>query len=135
MIRRPLRATRTDTLFPYTTLFRSRACNAISAQAIEPGKDKLVISFGTATTFDHIGPDGAYLGGIIAPGVNLSLEALVNAVATLPRSAIEAPASHSVLGRTTESPMLIGVYWGYVAMIDRKRVVLGEGVSVRVNLG
>src|SRR3546814_1407538 len=70
-----------------------RACNAISAQAIEPGKDKLVISFGTATTFDHIGPDGAYLGGIIAPGVNLSLEALVNAAAKLPRIAIEAPAS------------------------------------------
>ena len=95
-----------------------RACNAISAQAIEPGKDKLVISFGTATTFDHIGPGGEYLGGIIAPGVNLSLEALVNAAAKLPRIAIEAPASNSVIGRTTESQMLIGVYWGYVAMIE-----------------
>jgi type III pantothenate kinase len=95
-----------------------RAVNAISAQAIEPGKDKLVISFGTATTLDHIGPDGAYLGGIIAPGVNLSLEALVAAAAKLPRIAIEAPATTSVIGRTTESQMLIGVYWGYVAMIE-----------------
>ena len=65
-----------------------RAGNAISAQAVEPGKDKLVISFGTATTLDHIGPDGAYLGGIIAPGVNLSLEALGAAAAKLPRIAI-----------------------------------------------
>ncbi|WOF41806.1 type III pantothenate kinase [Sphingopyxis indica] len=95
-----------------------RACNAISAQAIAPGTDKLVISFGTATTFDHIGPGGEYLGGIIAPGVNLSLEALVNAAAKLPRIAIEAPGSDSVIGRTTESQMLIGVYWGYVAMIE-----------------
>ena len=70
-----------------------RAVNAIAAQAVEPGKDKLVISFGTATTLDHIGPDGAYLGGIIAPGVNLSLEALVAAAAKLPRIAIEAPAT------------------------------------------
>ena len=95
-----------------------RAVNAISAQAVEPGRDKLVISFGTATTLDHIGPDGAYLGGIIAPGVNLSLEALVAAAAKLPRIAIEAPATGSVIGRTTESQMLIGVYWGYVAMME-----------------
>ena len=95
-----------------------RAVNAISAQAVEPGKDKLVISFGTATTLDHIGPHGAYLGGIIAPGVNLSLEALVAAAAKLPRIAIEAPATASVIGRTTESQMLIGVYWGYVSMME-----------------
>lgn len=95
-----------------------RAVNAISAQAVAPDVDKLVISFGTATTLDHIGTDGAYLGGIIAPGVNLSLEALVAAAAKLPRIAIEAPASDSVIGRTTESQMLIGIYWGYVAMIE-----------------
>jgi type III pantothenate kinase len=95
-----------------------RAVNAIAAQAAVPGTDKLVISFGTATTLDHIGPDGAYLGGIIAPGVNLSLEALVAAAAKLPRIAIEAPTSSSVIGRTTESQMLIGIYWGYVAMIE-----------------
>ncbi len=88
----------------------------------------------TATTFDHIGPDGAYLGGIIAPGDNLSLEALVNAAAKLPRIAIEAPASNSVIGRTTESQMLIGVYWGYVGMIEglmhRMKAEIGKPVTV-----
>lgn len=111
-----------------------RAINAISAQAMEPGKEKLVISFGTATTFDHIDAEGAYMGGIIAPGVNLSLEALVAAAAKLPRIAIEAPETRSVIGRTTESQMLIGVYWGYVAMIEglisRMKIEIGKPVTV-----
>jgi type III pantothenate kinase len=90
---------------------------AISAQSLEPG-EKIVISFGTATTFDHVGSNGAYRGGIIAPGINLSLDALVNATAKLPRIAIEAPDNTSVIGRNTEDQMLIGIYWGYVAMIE-----------------
>jgi type III pantothenate kinase len=94
-----------------------RAVNAISAQSLADG-EKIVVSFGTATTFDHIGSDGAYRGGIIAPGINLSLDALVNATAKLPRIAIEAPESTSVIGRTTEHQMLIGIYWGYVAMVE-----------------
>jgi type III pantothenate kinase len=94
-----------------------RAVNAISAQSLAGG-EKIVISFGTATTFDHVGSDGAYCGGIIAPGINLSLDALVNATAKLPRIAIEAPESTSVIGRTTEHQMLIGIYWGYVAMVE-----------------
>jgi type III pantothenate kinase len=94
-----------------------RAVNAISAQSLETS-EKIVISFGTATTFDHIGSDGAYRGGIIAPGINLSLDALVNATAKLPRIAIETPQSTSVIGRNTEDQMLIGIYWGYVAMIE-----------------
>ncbi len=94
-----------------------RAVNAISAQSLEAG-EKIVISFGTATTFDHIGSNGAYRGGIIAPGINLSLDALVNATAKLPRIAIEAPENTSVIGRNTEDQMLIGIYWGYVAMIE-----------------
>jgi type III pantothenate kinase len=61
---------------------------------------------------------GAYKGGIIAPGINLSLDALVNAAAKLPRIAIEAPASRSVIGRTTEEQMQIGIFWGYVAMME-----------------
>lgn len=95
-----------------------RAINAISAQHLFGDHDKIVISFGTATTVDHVGGDGAYRGGIIAPGVNLSLEALVAAAAKLPRIAIEVPETDSVIGRTTESQMLIGIYWGYVAMIE-----------------
>ena len=56
--------------------------------------------------------------GIIAPGINLSLDALVSAAAKLPRVAIEAPEGRSVIGRTTEEQMHIGIYWGYVAMME-----------------
>jgi type III pantothenate kinase len=94
-----------------------RALNAIAAHAKHEG-ELIVIDFGTATTFDHVGADGAYKGGIIAPGINLSLDALVDAAAKLPRIAIEAPAGSSVIGRTTADQMLIGIYWGYVAMIE-----------------
>ncbi len=94
-----------------------RALNAIAAHAKHKG-DLLVIDFGTATTFDVVSASGAYTGGIIAPGINLSLDALVDAAAKLPRIAIEAPATDSVIGRTTHSQMLIGIYWGYVAMIE-----------------
>ena len=94
-----------------------RALNAIAAHAKYRG-ELIVIDFGTATTFDVVGASGAYRGGIIAPGINLSLDALVNAAAKLPRIAIEAPQTNSVIGRTTESQMIIGIYWGYVAMIE-----------------
>src|SRR3954471_23032310 len=67
-----------------------RALNAIAAHAKHKG-DLLIIDFGTATTFDVVGADGAYRAGIIAPGINLSLDALVTAAAKLPRIAIEAP--------------------------------------------
>src|SRR6476619_5768994 len=67
-----------------------RALNAIAAHEKHPG-DLVVIDFGTATTFDVVDFSGAYKGGIIAPGINLSLDALVAAAAMLPRIAIEAP--------------------------------------------
>jgi type III pantothenate kinase len=94
-----------------------RALNVVAAHAKHKG-DLLIIDFGTATTFDVVSATGAYTGGIIAPGINLSLDALVSAAAKLPRIAIEAPASNSVIGRTTESQMIIGIYWGYVAMLE-----------------
>jgi len=94
-----------------------RALNGIAAHAKYPG-DLLIIDFGTATTFDVINSSGAYTGGIIAPGITLSLDALVSAAAKLPRIAIEAPGTNSVIGRTTESQMIIGIYWGYVAMLE-----------------
>jgi type III pantothenate kinase len=95
-----------------------RALNAIAAHAKHKG-DLILIDFGTATTFDLVDASGAYKGGIIAPGINLSLDALVNATAKLPRIAIEAPKDNlSVIGRTTSDQMLIGIYWGYVAMIE-----------------
>ena len=80
--------------------------------------DLILVDFGTATTFDVIDFNGAYKGGIIAPGINLSLDALVGNTAKLPRIAIEKPANDSVIGRNTESQMLIGVFWGYVALIE-----------------
>ncbi|HEU4809913.1 MAG TPA: type III pantothenate kinase [Sphingomicrobium sp.] len=110
-----------------------RALNAIAAHEKYEG-DLVVVDFGTATTFDLVGSSGAYKGGIIAPGINLSIDALVNAAAKLPRIAIEAPKDDSVIGRTTESQMLIGIYWGYVAMmeglIDRLRKEVGGQVTV-----
>jgi type III pantothenate kinase len=94
-----------------------RAVNAIAAQALVAG-EKFVISFGTATTFDHIGADGAYMGGSIAPGINLSLDALYAAAAMLPRIAIEPPPTPSVIGLDTVGQMQIGIYWGYVGLIE-----------------
>jgi len=99
------------------TVGADRVLNAIAAHAAHGG-DLVVIDFGTATTFDVVDFNGAYKGGIIAPGINLSLDALVGAAAKLPRIAIAAPDDDSVVGTTTEEQMLIGVYWGYVAMIE-----------------
>ena len=94
-----------------------RAVNVIAAHKLYPN-DLIVIDFGTATTFDVVDYSGAYKGGIIAPGINLSLDALVAAAAKLPRIAIEAPEQPNVIGRTTQDQMLIGIYFGYVAMIE-----------------
>lgn len=110
-----------------------RVLNTIAAHAAHPG-DLIVIDFGTATTFDVVDYSGAYKGGIIAPGINLSLDALVNAAAKLPRVAIEAPESRSVIGRTTEEQMHIGIYWGYIAMMEglvaRLKAEIGRPVKV-----
>ncbi len=110
-----------------------RALNAIAAHALYEG-DLIVIDFGTATTFDAVDYGGAYKGGVIAPGINLSLDALVAAAAKLPRVAIQAPESASVIGRTTEDQMHIGIYWGYVAMMEglvaRMKAEIGRPVSV-----
>ena len=110
-----------------------RAVNVIAAHKLYPG-DLIVIDFGTATTFDVVDYSGAYKGGIIAPGINLSLDALVAAAAKLPRIAIEAPERSSVIGRTTQDQMLIGIYFGYVAMIEglvaRMKAEIGRPVQV-----
>jgi type III pantothenate kinase len=116
------------------TVGADRVLNAIAAHAAHPG-DLIVIDFGTATTFDHVDYSGAYKGGIIAPGINLSLDALVTAAAKLPRIAIQAPAGNlSVIGRSTEDQMQIGIYWGYVAMIEglveRMKAEIGRPAKV-----
>lgn len=115
------------------SLGADRALNAIAAHAKYPG-DVIVVDFGTATTFDVVDFNGAYKGGIIAPGINLSLDALVGNTAKLPRIAIEAPETDSVIGTNTEDQMLIGVFWGYVAMMEgliaRLRAEIGRPARV-----
>ena len=92
-----------------------RLVNAVAAGKTYRGP-MIVIDFGTATTFDVIDGDGNYRGGVIAPGVNLSVEALHMAAAKLPRVAIGRP--ERVIGTGTVAAMKSGVYWGYVAMIE-----------------
>jgi len=115
------------------SLGADRAVNALAAHATYPG-DLIVVDFGTATTFDVVDFDGAYKGGIIAPGINLSLDALVDHTAKLPRIAIESPRDTMVIGRNTEDQMLIGVFWGYVAMMEgliaRLRAEIGRPAQV-----
>jgi type III pantothenate kinase len=115
------------------SLGADRAVNAIAAHALHEG-DLIVVDFGTASTIDWIDYRGAYKGGIIAPGINLSLDALVSAAAKLPRIAIEAPATNSVVGRNTVDQMNIGIYWGYVALIEglitRMKAEIGRPAKV-----
>lgn len=99
------------------SLGADRALNAIAAHAQYAG-DLIILDFGTATTFDVVDFRGTYKGGIIAPGINLSLDALVSNTAKLPRIAIAPPEGGSVIGRDTEEQMRIGIFWGYVAMIE-----------------
>jgi len=79
------------------------------------GPDLILVDFGTATTFDVVANDGAYVGGVIAPGVNLSLEALHRAAAALPHVDITNP--QAVVGTNTVACMQSGIYWGYIGLI------------------
>jgi len=92
-----------------------RLVNAYAARRLYRAP-AIILDFGTATTFDVLDTDGAYIGGVIAPGPNLSLQALYNAAAKLPKIAISRP-SH-VLGQTTVTAMQSGLYWGYVSLIE-----------------
>lgn len=92
-----------------------RLLNALAAHHHYAGP-LIVIDFGTATTFDVVAGDGAYLGGVIAPGINLSIEALHRAAARLPRIGIGRP--QSAIGRDTVAAMQSGIFWGYVGLIE-----------------
>ncbi len=80
------------------------------------GGDLIVVDFGTATTFDVSDSDGAYIGGVIAPGVNLSLEALHQAAAALPHVDVTKPPH--VIGTNTVDCMQSGVFWGYIGLVN-----------------
>ena len=92
-----------------------RLANTVAAHAAYPGA-LIVVDFGTATTFDIVSAEGNYEGGVIAPGANLSAEALHQAAAMLPRVAIER--TQWVIGKDTVPAMQSGLYWGYVGLIE-----------------
>ncbi|MGE5501324.1 MAG: type III pantothenate kinase [Ignavibacteriales bacterium] len=110
-----------------------RLVNAIGAHVRYPGP-LIVIDSGTATTFDIVGADGGFEGGIIAPGINLSMQALHDAAAKLPRIAIQRPERNRVVGTDTVTAMQSGVFWGYIALIEgliaRIKAERGEHLTV-----
>lgn len=109
-----------------------RICNTVGASILFPATPLIVVDFGTATTFDVVDEEGSYCGGVIAPGINLSIEALVNATALLPRIVVEKP--KKVIGTDTVACMHSGVFWGYVGLIDgivaRIRAEFGRPMKV-----
>ncbi len=100
---------------PTTHVGADRLVNTVGAHD-RYGGNLIVVDFGTATTFDVVGADGAYEGGVIAPGVNLSLKALHDAAAALPHIDVTMP--ERVVGTNTVACMQSGVFWGYVGMIE-----------------
>lgn len=96
------------------TVGADRLCNTVAAHERYKGA-AIVVDFGTATNFDIVAEDGAFDGSVIAPGANLSIEALHQAAALLPRVAIQR--AQKVIGRDTATSMQSGVYWGYVGLI------------------
>jgi type III pantothenate kinase len=98
-----------------------RLLNAVAGHR-QYGGPLIVVDFGTATSFDIVSEEGDFVGGIIAPGINLSVDALYAAAAKLPRVAVEKPAR--VIGKSTIEAVRSGVYWGYVGLI--------EGIIARV---
>jgi type III pantothenate kinase len=118
---RPLVVGKPDCLLPHpprvdegTTVGPDRLVNTAGAFD-RHGGDLIVVDFGTATTFDVVDTDGAYIGGVIAPGVNLSLEALHMAAAALPHVDVTKP--QRVIGSNTVACMQSGVFWGYVGLV------------------
>jgi len=108
-----------------------RIVNAVAALDKYPGP-LILVDFGTATTFDALGNDGSYLGGAIAPGLNISMEALFQSASKLPRVQFARP--ESVIGRDTVSSIQSGLFYGYVGMVDgiieRMSKELGDDVRV-----
>ena len=111
-----------------------RIVNALAACQITE-KPTIILDFGTATTFDIVRKQGVYAGGVIAPGIHLSVTALSQAAARLPEIDI-APfgADMPVIGRDTRAAMRSGIFWGYVAMIEGviQRIEQAENTKMHV---
>jgi type III pantothenate kinase len=135
---RPLVVGRPDCLLPVdvrvdggTQVGPDRLVNTVAGHSLFGG-DLIVVDFGTATTFDVVDTDGAYIGGVIAPGVNLSLEALHQAAAALPHVDVTKP--ERVIGTNTVACMQSGIFWGYVGLINGicDRIKAEQGRKMRV---
>lgn len=98
-----------------TTVGPDRLVNTVAGFHLHGG-NLIVVDFGTATTFDVVDADGAYIGGVIAPGVNLSLEALHMAAAALPHVDVTKP--QQAIGTNTVACIQSGVYWGYIGLVE-----------------
>jgi len=92
-----------------------RIVNAMAAFDLIGGPS-IVVDFGTATTFDAISGKGEYLGGVIAPGISISAEALFSRASKLPRIEIRKPSK--VIGDSTVGSMQSGLYFGYVGLVE-----------------
>ena len=139
---RPLVVGKPDCLLPVmprvdqgTTVGPDRLVNAAGAFD-RHGGDLIVVDFGTATTFDVVDTDGGYVGGVIAPGPNTSLESLHTAAAALPHVDISKP--QAVIGTNTVACMQSGIFWGYIGLVkeicarikaerDREMRIIGTG--------
>ena len=108
-----------------------RLVNAVAGFA-KYGGPLILVDFGTATTFDIVDGDGNYCGGIISPGINLSMEALYQAAAKLPL--VEIKPTEKVIGTGTVTAMQSGIFWGYVSMIEGmvKRIQDEFGAKMKV---
>ncbi len=108
-----------------------RVCNAVAAYE-RTNAATIVVDFGTATTFDYITPKGEYLGGVIAPGIGISLDALYARTAKLPRVELVRPPT--VVGRNTTGAIQAGVVYGYVELVDGivGHIQRDENVEARV---
>ena len=108
-----------------------RLVNAVGAHTAHEGA-LIVVDSGTATTFDIVGADGGFEGGVISPGINLSMRALHDAAASLPRIAIQRPPR--VIGQDTVSAMQSGIFLAYLDLIDglirRIKAEYGEPMTV-----
>ncbi len=93
-----------------------RVANAVAGVELA-GAPLVIVDFGTATTFDVVSPGGEYLGGVIAPGIELSIGALTHKAARLPRIDLGVP--ERVIGRTTTESIRSGIVHGYAGLVDR----------------
>jgi len=117
--------------FPVSDVGADRIVNAIAAHSKYPGP-VIVVDFGTATTLDAVSADGTYLGGAIAPGIRISIDALFSRAARLTGVALEAP--ESAIGTTTTQSLQSGIVFGYAgqvdSLVDRFVVEMGGNVTV-----